>query len=146
MTLKRKLNLLLLDDDASIVRLVEKYLQAGLTADIELHAMSDPEQARQWIEQHCCDILLSDIEMPGIDGLEMLRFAKQRNAWTQVIFMTGHSTWDRIAEAIENGATDYLLKPINREELIDVVSQQCARLTRWQQALSGTLKAAGSSA
>jgi len=142
MSKARKLNLLLLDDDTSLVHLVEKYLESDLTYDVELHTMSDPEEARQWIEEHCCDILVSDIEMPGIDGLEMLRFAKQRNAWTQVIFMTGHSTWGRIAEAIENGATDYLLKPINREELVDVVSQQCSRLIRWQIALKGTLKTA----
>ncbi|MEQ8786849.1 MAG: response regulator [Pirellulaceae bacterium] len=141
----RNLNLLVVDDDPSIVRIVKTYLEKGLPADINLHTATSPEEAQTWLDEHCCDILISDIEMPGISGLDMLRFARHRNAWTQVVFLTGHSTWDRIAEAIENGASDYLLKPINRDELIDVVSQTRSRMIRWQQALKGTLHSAAQS-
>ena len=101
--------------------------------------MTDPGQARKWIDDHCCDILVSDIEMRGTDGLEMLEFAKQSNAWTQVIFMTAHSTWDRISAAIEKGATDYLINPIHRDALIDLVSQHCDRLGRCYVAVHDTL-------
>ncbi len=133
---------MILDDDASIVRIVSKMLEGELSDKIILTAMTDPAEAKQWINEHCCDILITDIEMPDIDGLEMLKFVKRRNAWTQVIFLTGHSTWDNIAEAIENGASDYLLKPINREELVQLVSQMCSRFSRWQSAVLGTLDVA----
>ena len=135
----RKLNLMVLDDDPSIVRIVSKMLQDALADRIILTPMTDPAEAKAWLDENCCDILISDIEMPEIDGLEMLRFAKQRNAWTQVIFLTGRSTWDNIAEAIEQGASDYLLKQINREELVQLVSQMCSRFARWQSAVLGTL-------
>jgi YesN/AraC family two-component response regulator len=85
-------------------------------------------------------VLLSDIEMPDIDGLDMMRFAKARNSWTQIIFMTGHSSWDRIASAIEQGATDYLVKPIQREALVDLLNQSHQRATRWQQAVRTTFE------
>ena len=135
----RKLNTLVLDDDPSIVRLVTHLLQDRMSQTLEVTGLTDPVEAQQWIDQHCCDILISDIEMPQMDGLSMLIFAKRRNAWTQVIFMTAHSTWDRITEALENGASDYLLKPIDGDELVDLVTQQCARFTRWQSAVSGTI-------
>ena len=140
----RNLNLLIVDDDASIVRIIETYLKKDLPEGLDVTAVTDPREAQAWLDNHSCDILLSDIEMPELNGLDMLRFARRRNAWTQVIFLTGHSTSDRIAEAIENGASDYLLKPINREELRDVITQTRTRMIRWQHALQGTFRAMAS--
>jgi DNA-binding NtrC family response regulator len=137
----RELNLLVLDDDPSILRLTVKLLKKELGSGVAVTALDDPLLAQQWLRENCCDILLTDIEMPEIDGLEMLKFAKARNAWTQVIFLTGASTWDRIAEAIEFGASDYLLKPIDRGELITIVGQAVNRFNRWQSAVLDTLEA-----
>jgi len=135
----RKLNLVILDDDPAVLRLVKTYLDVEFKNQVNLHLLSDPHDAQLFFDERCCDILLSDIEMPGMDGLEVLKIAKKRSAWTQVIFMTGHSSWDRISTAIENGATDYLVKPLNREQLINTVRYQLERLTRWQAAALETL-------
>lgn len=134
----QKLNLFVVDDDPSIIRLADKFLRASFADRVNLTTFSDPQRARESIEDTGCDVLISDIQMPGLDGLEMLRIAKQRNAWTQVIFMTGHSTWDCIAAAIEAGACDYLLKPLNRDDLNRVVEQSCERLARWQKVVRAT--------
>lgn len=139
--LTRKLNLLVLDDDPATMRLVTKILETALGDRLAIASLTDPEEARAWLDRHCCDILISDIEMPGMDGLDVLRFAKRRNAWTQVVFLTGHSTWDRIAEAVESGASDYLVKPINRQELVELVTHLCSRYERWQTAVLNTLEA-----
>jgi len=139
----RKLNLLVIDDDASIVRLLERVIERNLGDKMVVYGMTDSEQARQWLDQNCCDILISDLQMPGTDGLEMLRFAKQRHAWTQVIFITAHSTWDKIAKAVECGASDYLLKPIDQHDLVTLLSQQYVRCARWQTAVLGTLQSTG---
>lgn len=136
----RQLNLVIVDDDPSVVRLVTTFLKGDLSEKFNIVSFTDPADARQWIDEKCCDVLLSDIEMPGVDGLEMLRFAKRRNSWTQVIFMTGHSSWDHIATAIEQGATDYLVKPIQREVLVELLDQAHQRATRWQQAVRETFE------
>ena len=78
--------------------------------------------------------------MPGIDGIELLRHAKRRSAFTQVLFLTGHSNSDAILQALELGATDYLLKPAKHEELLEIVSQAHNRRRRWCRALSETLR------
>jgi DNA-binding NtrC family response regulator len=138
----RKLTLMIVDDDPSIVRLLRHVLQQRFADQVDVHVETSARSAMTWLDEHCCDLLISDIEMPGTDGLEILRHAKFRNAWTQVVFITGHSSLDRINEAVESGASDYLLKPIDREELIDVVSQLCRRCARWQSALLSTFGAA----
>lgn len=140
-SLARKLNLLVVDDDPSIVRLLTNVIERKLGDRLAVHGETDSEQAKKWLAEHCCDLLVSDLEMPGASGLEMLRYAKQRNAWTQVIFITAYSTWERISEAIEFGASDYLLKPIDQEELIALLNQQYVRCARWQNAVLGTLQA-----
>jgi DNA-binding NtrC family response regulator len=142
MTLPRKMSLVLLDDDPAMVRLLEKVITRNLGQRIEVVSFTAPEAAERWIDRNSCDVLLSDIEMPGKDGLEMLRLAKKRNAWTQVIFLTGHSTWGRISEALEAGASDYLLKPVDQQELISVLEHEWVRQTRWKAALAETLQGA----
>jgi DNA-binding NtrC family response regulator len=131
----RKLRVILVDDDATVTRIAEKNLQTAFPSQISLAVFNDPRAAHQAIDEAGCDLLLSDIQMPGLSGLEMLRFAKARNAWTQVIFMTGHSTWDHIAAAIESGAADYLIKPLDRDDFLRVVGQACERIVRWQNAV-----------
>lgn len=134
----RVLNLILLDDDESITRLAQRYLDSEFVGRMNLRVFNDSREARHAIDESGCDILVSDIQMPDFNGLELLRYAKQRNHWTQVVFMTAHSTWDCIAEAIENGASDYLLKPLDGDELIRIVEETRQRLMRWQQAVRTT--------
>jgi DNA-binding NtrC family response regulator len=136
----RRLSILTVDDDSTTVRMVSKYLLSEFNDRIALQTFIDPFEAKNWISNHSCDIVISDIEMPQMNGLELLKFAKNRNAWTQVVFMTAHTSWDRISAAIENGATDYLVKPIEREDLITVVAQELRRIERWQNAVLNTLR------
>lgn len=137
----RKTSIVIVDDEPTVVRVAEKVLISHFDDRVDIFSTTDSKDAHNHISQRRCDILLSDIEMPGVDGLEMLRSARKYNAWTRVIFMTGHSTWDRIAEAIENGAADYLVKPLDHEQLIQVVAQERERLGRWHDAVKGALKA-----
>ena len=137
--LLRKLRVLVVDDDPFMVQLFETML-ARLDDRVELTSFTSAVEAQHWLDAHRCDLLLTDIEMPEIDGLALQRFAKKRNAWTQVVFVTGHSSWGRVTEALEQGATDYLLKPINPTELLDVVEQQMVRQARWQRAARETVQ------
>lgn len=140
----RKLNVLIVDDDPSITRMLHSLLTLQLGRSAHIDVLTDAEAARDWLDEHRCDILISDIEMPGLDGLGLLRAAKARNAWTQVVFITGHTSVDRLVEAVESGATDYLLKPLDREEIAEVVAQLARRCARWQSAVLGTFATVGS--
>ncbi len=141
MSLSRRLNLLVIDDSPTILAIVTETLQSHFGDVLEVSALQDPRDARAFLERNCCDILLVDVEMPSISGLEVLRDAKTRNAWTQGIVMTAHSTCDRLSTAMDCGACDYLLKPIAKHQLIESIAECTKRVTRWQSALRGTLRA-----
>jgi YesN/AraC family two-component response regulator len=135
---EKKIKLLLVDDDPSMVRFLTKIINLSFGEEIELQSLSDPTMARDTIERNLIDILVTDLEMPGINGLGLLRCAKRRNALTQVLFITGHSSFDALNDALDLGATDYLLKPLDQTELVELLDQAQKRVRRWRQALAGT--------
>jgi len=136
---RQKTRLLLIDDDLSMVRLLTAVLTREFDDDVEIVALEDSKAALQWIEHHVVDILITDLEMPQINGLDLLKAAKRRNACTQVFFMTGHSTLDALVDAMESGATDYLLKPLDQKEFVEIIKDARSRQRRWQAALAGTM-------
>lgn len=137
--LMKTTKLLLVDDDPSMVRLLNRIIERKFKDDIELTCLSDPAEARGQIGRQLFDILITDLEMPGVSGLELLRCVKRRNPCTQVLLMTGHSTLDALNDALELGATDYLLKPLDQGLLIKLIEDAQERLLRWREALAGTL-------
>ncbi|HJZ88188.1 MAG TPA: sigma-54 dependent transcriptional regulator [Polyangia bacterium] len=78
------------------------------------------------------DLVLADLSMPGMDGLELLRRIREQSADIQVILMTAYSTVQSAVEAMKSGAFEYLLKPFANEELLAVVESalRLRRLTR----------------
>ena len=129
---QRKVQIVVLDDDPTMIRLLCRMVERQLGPRVTVDAFTDPQVAWDWIQVNCCDILVSDLQMPKLHGLDVLRLVKQRDAWTQVIFVTGRSTVDKIDAAIEQGASDYLLKPLDKDELILVLEHAIARCERWQ--------------
>ena len=130
--------ILLVDDDPSILRLLQHTLEKSFGDNVQIEAIGDPSAALTRIEESSIDVLLSDLEMPGVGGLEVLRQAKQRNAHCQVIMLTGHSSQQALLEAMELGASDYLLKPFESEQISELVGQALDRRIRWKRALAGT--------
>lgn len=124
-----KLNLVMVDDDVAIVRIVEHIVAQHLPGLFETVAFTDSRQALDWVNEYGCDVLISDLEMPGVGGLDLLRAGKQRHADLQAILLTAHSSWDRIAEAIEHGVDDYLLKPVDQAQFVDLLRQKHRSLT-----------------
>ena len=139
--LDRSATLLLVDDDPSMVRLLAKIIDRSFGDRVQLHSLTDAREARRWIDRNLVDILVTDLEMPGVNGLELLRCTKRKNPCAQVLFVTGHSTLEAVTDALELGATDYLLKPLDQTELIALVEDAERRLWRWREALAGTVAA-----
>jgi YesN/AraC family two-component response regulator len=122
--------LLIVDDDAAIVRLIERVISRNMAGLFEVSTFSDPRAALDWINNNQCDILISDVEMPGIGGMDLLRAAKMRHHSIKTIFLTAHSSWERVAEAIELGATDYLIKPVDQSMLIKMLRRARNAISR----------------
>jgi DNA-binding NtrC family response regulator len=133
--------LVLIDDDPAMVRLLASILRRSFRHDIEMQPYSDPALALDYLERELVDIVVTDLEMPEIDGLEILRVAKSRNPCAQVLLVTGHSSVNALLEALEYGASDYLLKPVDEMSFLQRIGDALARVVRWREALAGTLNA-----
>jgi DNA-binding NtrC family response regulator len=105
---------LLADDE----RLSREYLQEAMQAfGLDVHAVVDGAQAIEALSRRGYDLVVTDLKMPGADGLEVLAAAKQSDADRPVVLVTAHGTMDVAVRAMRNGADDILEKPVVLEEL-----------------------------
>lgn len=77
-------------------------------------------------------VVVADLYMPGMDGLELLRRIKQANGIVQVIVITASERMEDLVSALEAGANDFLLKPLDKQALEDVLESALARIQRWK--------------
>lgn len=131
--------IVLVEDDPAQARLLTQVLANNVAGEVKIATFTDPREAATYIDHELVDILVTDLDMPGIDGLELIRLAKRHNNYTQSLMMTAVSTSDSIICAGDLGATDYLLKPVDHQLLVRLIHQSVDRLERWQKAFSGTL-------
>src|SRR5215210_2380226 len=95
----------------------------------DVRVVTDGEAALKLLEESNVDVLLSDINMPNLDGMELLRRVHQRPNPPEVIMLTGHATVETAIEAMKLGAYDYLSKPYHITEL-DALVRQAAEKRR----------------
>ncbi|MFD2334507.1 response regulator [Cohnella sp. GCM10020058] len=128
----------------------EIYALKGITQGIEwedlpiariLEADSVPEARRQ-LEANQVDLVISDIEMPGASGMELLRYIKEACPSTLTIFLTGHARFEYAQEAMRHGCFEYVLKPVDHDVLKEIVRRAVAEIEerRAQLAFEETLE------
>ncbi len=83
-------------------------------------------EAMDYLENHDAAVVLTDLRMPGADGLDLLKFVKSRDAQTQVVLITGHATVESAVAALKEGAYDYVQKPFDTVKLRCVVEKALA--------------------
>ena len=105
---------LVVDDEQSMRNMLAIALQQE---GYEVVTAEDGEAARREIETRSVDLIVSDIRMPGLDGLEVLRFAREHLPGIEVILVTAHASTDSAVEALRLGAYDYITKPFDIDEL-----------------------------
>lgn len=108
------------DDDSSIRWVMEKTLSS---ANIKCETFSDAESVLMALERETPDVLVSDIRMPGIDGIELLKQVNERSPELPVIIMTAHSDLDAAVNAYQKGAFEYLPKPFDVDETLTLVER-----------------------
>jgi DNA-binding NtrC family response regulator len=113
--------ILVIDDETGIVELCQRVLSQ------EGHAVSTAfsgEEGLEILSKESFDLVLSDLRMPGIDGIKLLKKIKENSPGTEVIIITGQATIETAVESLKGGAYDYILKPFNISELV-AATQKC---------------------
>jgi DNA-binding response OmpR family regulator len=110
----RHRKILLVDDEPLILESISRELTED---DFKVSRAADGEEAIAAINTTCFDLVVTDLVMPGADGFEVLKVAKERDARTMVIILTGYGNMESAVDALRLGADDFLQKPCEIEEL-----------------------------
>ncbi len=113
----KKSTILVVDDELFFRRLYAEILSEEGTVE----TVASGEEARQRLLRGGIELVLTDMVMPGADGLEVLRHARSLENPPDVILVTGHATLETAIQALKSGARDYLIKPFDADELRHVV-------------------------
>lgn len=120
-----KYRILIADDEERIIRLIRK-LGHWDELDIEVVGTSrHGQEAVSMMEELHPDIVITDIKMPVVDGLQMIELAKQRNLEAHFIVISGYKQFEYARNALSLGVVDYLLKPINEQQLNITLEKTC---------------------
>ncbi len=117
------LSVLVVDDEAAFVDALARRLgRRGL----KVATATGGQEALDLLEEGgatATDVVILDVKMPGMDGLETLRRIKERHPMVEVIMLTGHATVESAIEGMKRGAFDYLMKPCDMEILVAKLNQ-----------------------
>ena len=113
-----RLEVLLLDDEPIVGRRLKPAL-AKIGCEVEV--FEDPEQALIRLGEKEFDVVVTDIRMDEIDGLEVLEFVRRNSPRSKVIMITGYAMMSLAREAMEKGAFDFIAKPFKPDELRQVI-------------------------
>ncbi len=106
---------LLVDDEEEFLRTVIKRLKKR---DVNAIGAGNGDEALRQLGQHPVDVVVLDVKMPGMDGIETLREIKKRYPLVEVVMLTAHASMEVAIEGMELGAFDYLMKPVDIDELL----------------------------
>ena len=113
-------NVLVVEDDSDLREAIMDTLDvSGFTVD----GVDCAESALEWLRQFQCDLVISDVNMPGINGYQLMREIATEYPQLPVLIMTAYGSISNAVEAIRNGAVDYLEKPFSTEKLVSVVEK-----------------------
>jgi len=116
----RALNVLFVDDEEDFVRTMAERMEMR---DVGSEVALDGMQALRMLEDDLPDVMVLDLRMPGLDGMEVLRRVKNAYPQVEVIIMTGHGSDRDEAEARRLGAYDYIRKPVDINDLMEIIRQ-----------------------
>ena len=120
MTSGKKTNILILDDEAIVLKRLGPSLEK---AGYEVEKFSQSSDASNRIREKNFDIVITDLKMEGLDGMQFLTQVKERSPKTEVIVITGFATMETAKESFQKGVFDFLAKPFKLGEILDTVKK-----------------------
>jgi DNA-binding NtrC family response regulator len=124
-----KSRILIVDDEKEFVEALSERLTMR---DYDVSTAFSGEDAISKVKGHVYDVVILDVSMPGLGGVETLQEIKKIKPLTEVIMLTGHATVDTAISGLKLGAREYLLKPCDTQELIDKIDQAHKKKTEQQ--------------
>jgi len=125
--------ILLVDDEKEFVEtLAERLKLRGFSITV----CFDGEEAIRIIKDAPVDIVILDVQMPGLDGIDTLREIKQLVPLIEVIMLTGHATVKTAIDGMKLGAYDYIMKPVENDNLVDKMNKAYARKVEQEERIS----------
>ena len=109
------LRVLLVDDEVEFVETLAKRMNKR---NVKASGVNSGEEALEFLDQYPTDVVVLDVKMPGIDGIQALREIKLRYPLIEVIMLTGHANVEVAIQGMELGAFDYLMKPMAIDDLL----------------------------
>ena len=116
--------ILIVDDEEIVIRSCKRILDGD---EFQVESVQDGREALRKVEENAYDVMILDIMMPNIDGLEVLRRVKETHPDVDVIMLTGLSQAETVAQARKLGARDFISKPFEPDELKQVVQRALER-------------------
>jgi DNA-binding NtrC family response regulator len=118
-------NVVIIDDEPITLKRLRRILEKE---GCRIAAFSTPQRALQHLEDNPCDLVVSDIQMPGMSGLELMSRARSRFPEIEFILITGYASFDGAVDATKEGAFYYLAKPFTPDQLRERVEQALAQI------------------
>jgi DNA-binding NtrC family response regulator len=125
-----KVRVLLVDDEEQFVETLALRLEAR---DFAVATAFKGDQALDYLKGKDVDVVVLDVLMPGLSGIDTLREMKKIRPLTEVIMLTGHATVETAIEGMKLGAFDYLMKPTEIEELVEKITKAHGRKTEQEE-------------
>src|SRR6187549_273010 len=116
--LPERKQILVVDDEPNLRRVLSAQLERD---GYDVRTAEDGEQALVVLKEHHLDLIITDLRMPKLDGMELLRRAVAIDDELPVVMITAHGTVDNAVEALKTGAFDYLTKPFDQAEVRAIV-------------------------
>jgi len=111
---------LVVDDEKDFL---ETFVNRLRKRNLDVTGVESGEKAIELMDKHLFDVVILDVKMPGMDGVETLREMKTKRPLTEVIMLTGHASVESGIEGMKLGAFDYIMKPADIDELMDKIRQ-----------------------
>jgi len=115
-----QVKVLLIDDEKDFTKIFSERL---MLRNLDVMSVNKPEDAFEQIKISVPDVILLDLKMPGMNGIDMLKILKQFDSTIEIIMITGHGLGLGREEALSMGAFDCLLKPVNIDEVTEKIEQ-----------------------
>ncbi len=124
---KKKYNFLIVEDDLSVLKVLNDILKLSSNIGLLYNAMNG-EEAIEIYKSNNIDVVITDILMPKMDGLELIKKIKEYNPDSHIIVISAYGSVENLKEAIRNGAYDYILKPFTVDEILFAINRVIDKL------------------